>query len=52
MSYAVLDDLDQDPEESERCGELTLGGEYAFCGGRLMGCFDGCWILAIGLIRP
>lgn len=40
-SYAILDDPDQDPEDSERCGELTPGGEYVFRNGRLMGRVDG-----------
>ena len=43
-SYAILDDPDQDPEESERRGELTPGGEYVFREGRLMGRVDGRWV--------
>ena len=43
-SYAILDDPDQDPEDSERCGELTPGGEYVFRDGRLMGRVDGRWV--------
>ena len=43
-SYAILDDPNQDPEESERCGELTPGGEYVFRNGRLMGRVGGRWI--------
>lgn len=43
-SYAILDDSDQDPEESERRGELTPGGEYHFRDGKLMACVDGRWI--------
>ena len=42
-SYAILDDPNQDPEESERCGELTPGGEYVFREGRLMGRVGGSW---------
>ena len=44
MSYAILDDPGQDPDESERCGELTPGGEYVFRDGRLMGRVDGRWV--------
>lgn len=43
-SYAVLDDLDQDPDESERCGELTPGGEYVLRDGRLMDRVNGRWV--------
>ena len=43
-SYAILEDADQDPQESERCGELTPGGEYVFRDGRLMGRVDGRWV--------
>lgn len=43
-SYAILDDPDQDPEDSERCGELTPGGEYVFRNGRLMGRVGGRWV--------
>ena len=43
-SYAILDDPDQDPEDSERCGELTPGGEYVFRDGKLMGRVDGRWV--------
>ena len=43
-SYAILDDPNQDPEESERCGELTPGGEYVFRDGRLMGRVGGRWV--------
>lgn len=43
-SYTILNDLDQDPEESERCGELSPGGEYVFRDGKLMGRVDGRWI--------
>ena len=43
-SYAILDDPDQDPEESERCGELAPGGEYVFRNGRLMGRVGGRWV--------
>ena len=42
-SYAILEDPNQDPEESERRGELTTGGEYVFRGGRLMGRVGGRW---------
>ena len=42
-SYAILDDPDQDPEDAERCGELTPGGEYVFRDGRLMGRVGGRW---------
>lgn len=43
-SYAILEDADQDPEDSERRGELTPGGEYVFRDGRLMGRVDGRWV--------
>lgn len=43
-SYAILEDADQDPEESERRGELSPGGEYVFRDGRLMGRVDGRWV--------
>ena len=43
-SYAILDDPDQDREESERCGELTPGGEYVFRDGKLMGRVDDEWV--------
>ena len=43
-SYAILGDPDQDPEESERCGELTPGDEYVFRDGRLMGRVGGRWV--------
>ena len=43
-SYAILDDPNQDPEESERSGELTPGGEYVLRDGRLMGRVNGRWI--------
>ena len=43
-SYAILDDPGQDPEDSERCGELTPGGEYVFRNGRLMGRVGGRWV--------
>ena len=43
-SYAILDDPDQDPEESERRGELSPGGECVLRNGRLMGRVDGRWI--------
>ena len=43
-SYAILDDPNQDPEESERSGELTPGGEYVFRNGRLMGRVGGRWV--------
>ena len=43
-SYAILDDPDQDPEDSERRGDLTPGGEYVFRDGKLMGRLDGRWV--------
>ena len=43
-SYAILEDTDQDPEESERRGELSPGCEYVFRNGRLMGRVDGRWV--------
>ena len=43
-SYAILEDPNQDPEESERRGELMTGGEYVFRGGKLMGRLDGRWV--------
>ena len=43
-SYAILEDPDQAPEESERRGELTPGGEYVFRDGKLMGRLDGRWV--------
>ena len=43
-SYAILDDPDQDPEDSERRGGLTPGGEYVFRYGRLMGRVGGRWV--------
>ena len=43
-SYAILEDADQDPEESERRGELSPGCEYVFRDGRLMGRVDGRWV--------
>lgn len=43
-SYTILKDLDQAPEESERSGELSPGGEYVFRDGKLMGRVDGRWI--------
>ncbi len=43
-SYTILDDSDQDPEDSERCGKLTSGGEYVFRNGRSMGLVNGRWI--------
>lgn len=43
-SYAILDDPDQDPEDSERRGELSPGGEYVFRDGKLMGSVDDEWV--------
>ena len=43
-SYAILEDADQDPEESERRGGLSPGVEYVFRDGRLMGRVDGRWV--------
>ena len=43
-SYAILEDADQNPEESERRGELSPGCEYVFRDGRLMGRVDGRWV--------
>ena len=40
-SYAILDDPDQDPEDSERRGELSPGGEYVFRDGKLMAALTG-----------
>ena len=43
-SYAILDDPDQDPEDSERRGELSPGGEYVFRDGKLMVRVDDEWV--------
>lgn len=43
-SYVILEDADQDPDESERRGGLTPGGEYVFRDGKLMGRVDGYWV--------
>ena len=43
-SYAILDDPDEDPDDSERRGELALGREYVFRDGKLMGHVNGLWI--------
>ena len=43
-SYAILDDPDQNPDDAERCGELSPGGEYVFRDGKLMGRVDGRWV--------
>ena len=43
-SYAILDDPDQNPDDAERCGELTPGGEYVFRDGKLMGRVDDEWV--------
>ena len=43
-SYAILDDPDQDPEDSERRGGLTPGDEYVCRNGMLMGRVGGRWV--------
>lgn len=43
-SYVILDDEDQDPDDSDRCGSINPDYVYQFQDGQLMAEVKGRWV--------